>query len=209
MVFAAHPDDEIIGVGGTIAKLSKKHDVYVVVFSYGSGEKGKIWSWPPTIEREKLKEARIKESKRAAKIVGAKNVFFLGIEEDIHKHFNEFHREALKRLIAKYKPIAVFYHSKFDGHKEHRFVHKVVSEILDEMGYKGKRYTYEINTFSLFAGRKYVVDISKFFAKKMKALKEFKTQLPSIVGLKPVILMRTSILGKVFGKKYVEVFNIE
>ncbi|MFA4887817.1 MAG: PIG-L family deacetylase, partial [Candidatus Nanoarchaeia archaeon] len=36
LVFAAHPDDEIIGVGGTIAKYAQEgKDVIVTIFSDG------------------------------------------------------------------------------------------------------------------------------------------------------------------------------
>ena len=32
-VCAAHPDDEVIGAGGTIAKLSKENNVISIIFS--------------------------------------------------------------------------------------------------------------------------------------------------------------------------------
>ena len=36
LILAPHPDDEILGVGGTIAKYSKEgKNNYVVIFSYG------------------------------------------------------------------------------------------------------------------------------------------------------------------------------
>ena len=35
VVFAAHPDDEVLGCGGTIKKLSKKFNVIVVFFTTG------------------------------------------------------------------------------------------------------------------------------------------------------------------------------
>ena len=35
LVFSAHPDDEVIGLGGTIKKISKNEDVITIIFSYG------------------------------------------------------------------------------------------------------------------------------------------------------------------------------
>ena len=35
IVFAAHPDDELLGCGGTIKKYSKKYNVIVVFFTGG------------------------------------------------------------------------------------------------------------------------------------------------------------------------------
>ena len=38
LVFAAHPDDEVLGCGGTIAKCSREgRKVVTVIFSHGEG----------------------------------------------------------------------------------------------------------------------------------------------------------------------------
>ena len=59
LVFAAHPDDEVLGAGGTIAKLSREgEDIISVIFSYGEGS-------DPLKEPESLIQERVKESKRS------------------------------------------------------------------------------------------------------------------------------------------------
>ena len=39
LVFAAHPDDEVLGCGGTISKLSKNYNINVVFFTDGVGSR--------------------------------------------------------------------------------------------------------------------------------------------------------------------------
>lgn len=35
LVIAAHPDDEVLGLGATIKKLSKDNDVYILIVTEG------------------------------------------------------------------------------------------------------------------------------------------------------------------------------
>ena len=41
LVVSAHPDDEIIGMGGTLKKLSKKHNISVLFLAEGITERKK------------------------------------------------------------------------------------------------------------------------------------------------------------------------
>ena len=53
MVFAAHPDDEVIGAGGTIAKYAREgRQVVSVIFSYGEGS-------DPASEPENIIQKRV------------------------------------------------------------------------------------------------------------------------------------------------------
>ena len=63
LILCAHPDDQIIGVGGTIAKYVKEgKSVRVVEFS--SGQKSISW-----LKEEVMKQRRKKESMRQINII--------------------------------------------------------------------------------------------------------------------------------------------
>ena len=65
LVFAAHPDDDIIGTGGTIAKLSKEgHNCYAVICSNGESLLG-----THIFKKTVAIETRISEATKAGELV--------------------------------------------------------------------------------------------------------------------------------------------
>ncbi|MCD6547303.1 MAG: PIG-L family deacetylase [Nanoarchaeota archaeon] len=207
LVCAAHADDEVIGCGATIAKLAKTEKVIVVIFSYGSGEAGSLLSWPPFMSEEELRRKRILESKKACSILGVSETIFLGIIEDIENEFDFEKREKLLNIIKKYKPSKIFYHSAKDAHPHHIAVNKIMNEIISKLDYKPEVFKFQINLFDF--GKKeptVIIDVSKEFPLKMKALSCFKSQILSIYLLEPLILLKGIIYGRRHGFKYAEYF---
>ena len=75
----AHPDDETFGLGGTIALYAKKgYDVY-----YVCATRGEVGAADPEHMKgfKDTAEMRTAELMRAAKILGLKDVFFLGYRD--------------------------------------------------------------------------------------------------------------------------------
>src|SRR3990170_4631783 len=84
-----HPDDESFGPGGTLHILSKTHDVFLVCVTDGHGQNIK----------KNLAQIRHQELLAAARILGIKEVFFLGYQDGSLCH-NLYHEIASK--IQKY-----------------------------------------------------------------------------------------------------------
>src|SRR3989344_3560499 len=84
LVFVAHNDDQIIGMGGTIANYIKEGKrIIVVLFSYGERSN-------PLIKPDVLKELRIKEALKVDKLLGIKKTIFLGLPDGkIKRHIND------------------------------------------------------------------------------------------------------------------------
>ena len=74
--FHAHPDDEAIPTGGTLAKAAKDGHKVVLVFAT-KGEHGEVEEGFLE-EGEALAERRVQETHRSAEILGASRVEFLG-----------------------------------------------------------------------------------------------------------------------------------
>jgi LmbE family N-acetylglucosaminyl deacetylase len=175
MVLCAHSDDQILGPGGTLAKYANEgKDIVIIVFSFG--EKTHPW-----LKKKHTIEMRVKESQEAAKVIGAKETMFFGLEEGkFAKQIEERDiSEKTATLIKKYKPSKIFVHSMDDPHPDHRNVNKFVLGLCDEINYKGDVYVFDIwNPVNFKKGGhlKLVVDTTKTFKTKIKALKCFKSQ---------------------------------
>ena len=133
----AHPDDESFGLGGTLALYAKKgYETYLVCAT--RGEVG-------TVDKEHLNgfkdtaELRTAELKRAAEILGLKDVFFLGYrdsgmpgsEENKHPDAQINHSiDEVAGKVVKYirelKPDIVITFDPIGGYKhpDHIHIHK-------------------------------------------------------------------------------------
>ncbi len=205
IVFCAHNDDQLIGAGGTLAKYSKQgKNIIVVIFSYGE-------SSHPWLKKKTTVKMRVRESKKADRIIGIKNTSYFGLKEgnffrDIKKKNIE---NKIKRIILKNNPSKIFTHSVDDPHPDHRAVYNILAKIIDEISYKGELYSFEIwNPFNLKKREKpkLVVDISSAFDKKIKAIKLHKSQKISVISLLWNIYRKDFFNGLSNSCRYAEVF---
>ena len=205
MFFCAHNDDNIVGAGGTIAKYSKEgKDVITIIFSYGEMSH-------PHLKEKIVINTRVKESKKAQNILGEKEVIYLGLKEGA---FEDGIRQmkaidVIGKLISDNNPSKIFMHSMDDVHPDHKAVYSIVSEVIDNVGFTGEVYSYDVWTIVNYRKRdcpKLVVDISKTFKKKIKAFKMHRSQMNAQILLMWSIYLKAWVHGLNNGVKYAEVF---
>lgn len=110
LIFAPHNDDEVLGVGGTIAKLANEgNDVYICEVTIGINEK--------------IVKINKKEALAAHKVLGVKDTIFLDLPVVELKHVsaNDINSRVLK-VVSDIKPEMVFIPHKGDIHADHRAV---------------------------------------------------------------------------------------
>jgi LmbE family N-acetylglucosaminyl deacetylase len=211
LVFCAHPDDEIVGVGGTIKKMRMKSiEVGVITFTLGGTSYSNI---SMKSEMEKIRE---NEAKKAEEILDISFREILGIPtQSVYNTKENFQK--CTQLIRKYHPDVIFTHWNEDKHRDHR----AISQLVDEARWKawenvladlGKPYYtplllyYEI--FELFTHPSLVIDITDTMEFKIKAMETQKSQFTLLPGIIDYI----NGLGKVRGFQretlYAEAFMV-
>jgi LmbE family N-acetylglucosaminyl deacetylase len=177
LVFGAHPDDEIVGCGGTIARLAQAgSDVSVVTFT-GGGTSGAELSDESDVEK-----LRANEAARADEILGVRERQFLGIATQSLNHDRATH-QATMRAIRAFQPDLILTHFR-DRHKDHTAAFHIVPSaawqaseeiLMEECGpphFTPQVWFYEIVLG--FSNYSYAVDITATFDKKVAAM---RTQL--------------------------------
>jgi len=123
LIFAAHPDDEVLGCGGTIAKLADQGAIVHVAFLADG-----VFSRAGEEEAQQAElTARRMAAQKACNILGVKSVSFGEFPDnrmdtvallDITK--------ALEELIVVHRPEVVFTHHAGDVNIDHRRIHEAV-----------------------------------------------------------------------------------
>jgi N-acetylglucosamine malate deacetylase 1 len=205
IVLCAHSDDQVLFIGGTMAKYANEgRDVYCVVFSYG--EKSHPW-----LQKREAAKMRVEESFEAGKILGMKETFFLGVEEGKFKEQISERKvyERLENMFKKYKPERIFIHSSDDPHPDHNVLHKFMMDFIKRVEYEGHVFSFDVwNPVNLKKRNlpKVIVDVSGTFKTKMEALQCFKSQWLAMIALKWKVYWNAITTGRSEGYKYAEVF---
>ena len=201
--FGAHNDDPLIGAGGTIARYaSQGKRVQVVIFSYGT-------SSHPWLKEKEIKKTRLKEARKADRVLGDFNTLYLGLSEGRFEQEIEGKKALLKEMIDELKPARIFTHSADDPHPDHRAVNSIISALTAELGYKGEIYSFDIwNPFNIRQRDrpKLIIDITDTFHKKIKALRLHESQWVTLLTMVPATWVRAVANGLDNRMKYAEVF---
>ena len=122
LVIAAHPDDEMLGAGGTIHNcvLSQKATAHAIILSKG------IFS---RISSKNDKDLVKQESNivKATSIIGFKNVVTLDFPDNRFDSVDLLDIvRSIEDIILKFKPNIIFTHHSMDLNIDHRKTHQAV-----------------------------------------------------------------------------------
>ncbi len=172
LVIAAHPDDEVLGMGATILKLSKKnHKIHLCVVSEGATAQYKD---------NKMIEVRRKSCIKAGKLLGISTFDFLEFPDmklDSIPHL-EINMK-LEEIIRRYDPQIVYTTPFNDLNKDHQVVFESTLVVTRSLSSNVKQILcYELPGLvkSPFQPTVYE-NIKKEIPHKIKAFKMYKSEI--------------------------------
>lgn len=184
LVIAAHPDDEVLGVGGTVAKLTSQGvECHLLIVTDGSSAQYRDMD-----NLQAIIDAKKKETKGCADILGFKSIHY-GEQPDMrldmtpHIQINR----VIESVIDELQPDTVFTHFWGDVNLDHQNVYKstlvavrpVLGQVVKEL------YCYRVPSSTEWTPNKtdtmfmpnYFVDIEKFAEQKYMAFACYSTEL--------------------------------
>jgi len=173
LVITAHPDDEILGVGGTLCKHISKGDIVnvcIVTNAYGP-------KWSKAYIKNK-----IKEQKKVDEFLGIKRRINLDLPTvklntlpcgELNKKITD--------VIEKIRPDIVYTHYEHDLNYDHTLVFRACMVATRPVKRKTRLMCFETLSETEWGYKTFRpnvwVDITKFVDKKIKAFKIYKSEV--------------------------------
>ncbi|MCB9883277.1 MAG: PIG-L family deacetylase [Planctomycetes bacterium] len=172
LVVTPHPDDEVIGCGGTIAML-RERSIDVVVVHVTDGALG-----DPGSHFEDIVTIRRRESAEALAELGVSRTRELGFPDaSLPERLAEL-RDVLRQTIEEEAPTFVMYPSPFEAHADHLALAAIVAEIFEpgDLGVQAV-YFYGVNSP---VPASCLVDVTPAYEKKQAAVRRYASQITYI-----------------------------
>ena len=221
LIFAAHPDDAELSIGGTIAKFSSLN-LKTGIIDLTRGEMS---------SRGNIK-LRKKESDKSGKILKIAYRENLGIS-DGNIELNRKNLEKVISVIRRFTPKIIFAPYFNDRHPDHIQTSKLIKDAMFKTGlikfktkhngknqsaYRPKKLFYYMQTYSFSPS--FIIDITDTFSQKMNAVRAYTSQFydpnhqgPETFISRPEFIefleARAKNYGFQIGKKYGEPFFCE
>jgi len=215
LIVCAHPDDEVLGCFGTVAKLIKEGcEAYTLIL--GEGKTSRDEKRDVEDKKEEI-EVLNTEIQKANDIIGIKKVY---VESFADNRFDSHDLLDIVKVVSKVKeeiqPDIIFTHFENDLNIDHQLTYKAVITATRPMA---DECVKEIYSFEILSSTEWnypisfspdtYFDISDTLDLKVDAMKAYTSELcefphpRSLEGIK----LNASYQGMRVGKKYVEAFK--
>jgi LmbE family N-acetylglucosaminyl deacetylase len=217
LIVAAHPDDEVLGCGATITKLSRCHKVHLLILGEGHTSRETTRDRASKTEVERLGIA----ARAAASMMGVASVKLEALPDN---RFDEISfLDVVKRVesvMLETAPEIIYTHHPGDLNIDHRITFQAV--LTASRPVPGSRvrnlYTFEIPSSTEWAFQQIAppfkpnvfVDVSETIEVKVKAMTQYESEIRSFPHPRSSEALRTIARrwGTVVGLEYVEAFEL-
>ena len=216
LVVAAHPDDEILGCGATVARMVKEGcEAYTLILGEGITSRDEVRD---RRKRETEISALRKQIYKANEIIGVKDVFVYDFPDN---RFDTVSLLDIVKVVEKIKkeiqPDIIFTHYEHDLNIDHQITYRAVitatrpmqSEVVKDI------YSFPILSstewkFPQLFSPNFFYDIEETINLKIEAMKCYFDELRQFPHPRSLecIKLNARVLGAYVGQNYTECFNI-
>lgn len=215
LIVAAHPDDEVLGCFGTVAKLIQDgYEAYTLILGEGKTSRDDIRNVEDKKDEIKALNYEIQNSNDS---IGIKKVF---VESFPDNRFDSVDLLDIVKVISKVKeeikPDIIFTHYENDLNIDHQITYKAVITATRPIKNESVKeiYSFEILSstewnYPISFSPNTFFDITSTLDLKINAMKEYKSELckyPHPRSLEGIEL-NAKYQGMRVGKEYVEAFK--
>lgn len=215
LVVAAHPDDEVLGCGGTIARLVRQGwHARTLILGEGITARDKQRN---TSKREKEILSLKEQVKAANKTLGIKEVYSYDFPDNRFDSVDLLDiTKVIEKTVKEFEPSVVFTHSCFDLNKDHNITFKaVITASRPIPGACVKEiYSCEVASSTEWGYPRVFqpdvfVDITGTIKLKLEAMRQYRGELRKFPHPRSIegIELTARKWGMCVGRKYAEAFK--
>lgn len=212
LVIAAHPDDEVLGCGGTIASRSYEGDQVNIVF-VADGVGARLADFECNLKERK------KSAYKAASILGVKSVEFFDFPDNQLDTIPLLSIvQKLEQIIEKFKPEIIYTHHYGDLNIDHQITHRATMTACRPSPHSSIKqiYAYEVLSSTEWALNgnvlkpQYFVNIAEFINQKIDALSAYEKEVRLFPHPRSFEAVRhlAALRGAHMGQQFCEAFQL-
>ena len=215
LVVVAHPDDEVLGCGGTVIRhVTNGDQVRIVYMADGVGSREE--------STDKQKNIRETQARRACRLLGIEEPYFFGFPDNAMDTvpFLEIVQK-LERKINEICPVTIYTHHGGDLNIDHQLTHRaVLTACRPQPGFCVQNiFSFEVHSSTEWATPsigstfvpQYFVNIKETLGTKMKALKIYDSEMRGFPHSRSYDSVQAKAVcrGSAVGMEQAEAFMIE
>ena len=179
LIISPHPDDDVIGMGGTIAVKAKEGCSFTIVYVTNGGGSIKTEDYKALSKDELIKLRKEEAEKSLLPLLddtSKARQIFLDLESSVLFSTPELYTRELNKLLKETNYDETYIPYFKDKHPTHRAVADLSEETIKDGGYKTSLYAYETWDALPFGEDTIAVDISAYYKNKLSAVSCHKSQ---------------------------------
>ncbi len=217
LVVAAHPDDEVLGCGGTLARFYSEYTLDIVILGEGMSSR---YERRAQVEAEEL-SALHEISRQVASKLGARELYLLGMPDN---RFDEMAlldvTKQIEHLIDNLQPSLIFTHHPGDLNIDHAITFRAVLTATRPVSGCSVReiYAFEVPSSTEWAFQRLVppfrpnvfMDITDTIDAKIEAMQAYESESRAFPHPRSPEALRAIARrwGSVAGVGYAEAFEL-